>query len=183
MILGHGIPIMIWNSLVFTGGFDGLAPVRQALDSISGLVSGCSSGDQELHIHVTPIHSVDNDHLYWLFINALMWLHKHNSLLSLWHCEDLNSNTSKISEILFIVYYWNGKITASFKLISLLCQRQNGYIVEVSESEARWHTGSSKLDHWYSQTVSVEHHHRNSSLLNFINLNSGCPPPVSNWLV
>jgi hypothetical protein len=49
---------MIWNGPFFTCGFDGLAQVRLALDPMSGLVSGCSSDDQELQIHVTPIHSV-----------------------------------------------------------------------------------------------------------------------------
>jgi hypothetical protein len=40
---GKGEPCNLWIDPTFTGGFDGLAQVRQALDSVPGVLAGYNS--------------------------------------------------------------------------------------------------------------------------------------------
>lgn len=54
-VSGKWNPIMILIGPAFTGKFSGLAQIRQALDSLPGVLVG--SDDQEVHTHEAPIYS------------------------------------------------------------------------------------------------------------------------------
>jgi Trk-type K+ transport system membrane component len=89
------------------------------------------------------IQSEDNDHKYWMFINALTWLHKLQFTASVM----LVRHNLNVSETVF-VNYCNSQIT-SVKLISefIVLKSLNGCKVEDLEFGAGWHSGTSKLDH------------------------------------
>jgi hypothetical protein len=54
----------VWNTYkilsgpIYTGGFDGLAHLRLAPDSIPRMLAGYNSDDQKVHTHMAPIHSI-----------------------------------------------------------------------------------------------------------------------------
>jgi hypothetical protein len=111
----------IWNGPNFTGEFDGLAQVRQARDSVLGVVSGCKTDDQEVHTQATTIRAVRRQ-LFICYWFVLMRLSDCTNTILGFPATLIrrNPNSFSVSEILLIAYYWNSQttqITTPVKLI------------------------------------------------------------------
>lgn len=96
-----GNPLMI--DPTFTSGFDGLAQVRRALDSVPGVLAVCDSGDQETDTNSRGAHSLNQKTMTICAACSLKHLYCSTSTIvhSSATLETRKFNIYRISEMLF----------------------------------------------------------------------------------